>query len=375
MSALRVAFVTESSQVWGAETSLLLLLQEFDKLSIEATTIIADQSPFAEQLVEGGLPFIRHKFAKHHALSSGSLSTAKISDLLREPPPIVKSALRLRKILKNFDVVVIFSLWQSAEVLLASKLARVQCVLDLHETFDGRFSSQIVKAVSQACAGVIAPSKSVLSSNKLEPGGAIIVVPRPVHAETQETFSVGSRRYRIGMFGQVVPHKRVDRLVAAVEKCGDDTVSVLVVGGEREESSRSSYEVDMRARLSQLEGSAFLNRVNDVGRYMKQCDVIVNLSDHEAFGRTVIEALQYGAYPVVVDGGGPAEVVRNVGVGLVLKTIEELEKFVCNLRADSTLGFTRERNDWHLKVAQYGPKQVAKHYVDVLEKLIVENQK
>lgn len=43
----------------------------------------------------------------------------------------------------------------------------------------------------------------------------------------------------------------------------------------------------------------------------------------EHFGITIVEAMSYGCVPLVFDGGGPAEIVRDSGVGYTFKTVHE----------------------------------------------------
>ncbi len=43
----------------------------------------------------------------------------------------------------------------------------------------------------------------------------------------------------------------------------------------------------------------------------------------EHFGITIIEAMSYGCVPLVFDGGGPAEIIRDCGVGYTFTTVPE----------------------------------------------------
>jgi glycosyltransferase involved in cell wall biosynthesis len=70
--------------------------------------------------------------------------------------------------------------------------------------------------------------------------------------------------------------------------------------------------------LSELSNLSILSRMSEVSDPLGQSDVILNLSDHEAFGRTVVEGLAAGCLPVCIRSTGPAEIVARVGLGLTI---------------------------------------------------------
>lgn len=52
-------------------------------------------------------------------------------------------------------------------------------------------------------------------------------------------------------------------------------------------------------------------------------DVSLAPQDVEHFGIVIVEAIQAGCYPVVVDAGGPPDILQQVGCGAVYKTVEQ----------------------------------------------------
>ncbi|WP_170945779.1 glycosyltransferase family 4 protein [Rhodococcus sp. 14-2483-1-2] len=364
--------MTESASVWGAEHSLLILLEQFKQQGIEATTVLAQGSPFKRILDTRNHRAIEYRFAKHPALAGGSFSTASRNDIAKEPFNVLASGVRLAKVLKDFDLALSFSLWQSPETIIASRIRRIPCVLDLHETFSGGQSVRLTKFIGNFCSGVIAPSLSIVRSSGLTLSPKVRVIGRPVEVDKTTNQHRNARLpLTVGIFGQIVPHKGVHQLVSAVEAMPQGALNLMVVGGTKEADRRTPFELDLRERVSRMPRSQFLDRVGAVGPYMRKCDLVVNLSEHEAFGRTVVEAISCGAYPVVLDGSGPAEIVNATGVGKVIESVEDLEGFLISLCGPGGMvkldELFRDRAHWPDAVDQFAARSVGERYAAALK--------
>ncbi len=79
----------------------------------------------------------------------------------------------------------------------------------------------------------------------------------------------------------------------------------------------------------------FTGRINfsEISNYFNMLDVLVNISDYESFGVSVIEAMACQKPVIVTDVGGLKEVVENTNYGALVKvgdvneTVEAIEKF------------------------------------------------
>lgn len=371
MKGLKVAIVTESASVWGAEQTLLGLLEQFEHLRISATTVVSIGSPFTAVLKDRGHDVVEYRFANHPALQGGSFSSASWRKIAMEPVNILASGARLAKVFKGFDLAVSFSLWQSPETIIACRLRRIPCVVDLHETFSGTRSRHLTQIIGRLSTAVIAPSLSIVNNSGLEVGPKVQVIGRPVTIATTDNPVINVQHpITVGIFGQVVPHKGVHQLVSAVERLPAGQLNLMVVGGTEAPDRRTCYEAELRDRVAKLPNSQFVNRVGTVSEYMRRCHIVVNLSQHEAFGRTVVEAISCGAYPVVLSGSGPAEIVRATGVGRILDVVEELEGFLRILSQPSGSYALNElfmnRAEWPKSVARFSAEAVGLQYADVL---------
>lgn len=331
----KVLVVTESESVWGAERSLLQLARFAEANEVSLHFLISTNSPLGTDLDRLGLPYLRHSFANHPALdASGSLSNAGISEILREFVAVVGGAARIWRKLRGFDSVLVFSIWQAPETILGSWLARIPVDIDLHETFGNARAMRLVGIISKASRRVIVPSFVLAARSGLRLSDRVSVIPRPVDFKFEDPlkrhFPLDSPMI-VGVFGQIQPHKNVLEIAKAVSTAGGH-IRLMVVGGNSEVADRTDYELEVRRFVSSMANeSLVVDFVTEVTDVMRECEVVVNASEHEAFGRTIVEAVSVGSYPVSVGDWGPKETILALGVGSVLDGIEELGEVLSEL--------------------------------------------
>jgi glycosyltransferase involved in cell wall biosynthesis len=99
---------------------------------------------------------------------------------------------------------------------------------------------------------------------------------------------------------------------------------------------------------------------------MTTCHFVVNASDHEAFGRGVVEAIACGAVPIVIGHGGPSEIVSNTGIGVVFDTFSDFQSYIAEILAGTIempmTDFATRRE----ALTRYEPSAVADVYFGVL---------
>jgi glycosyltransferase involved in cell wall biosynthesis len=162
--------------------------------------------------------------------------------------------------------------------------------------------------------------------------------------------------------GGLVPRKACDlALRAAAPLLRSDLARFTIVGDGPE-----------RSRLEQLTGSLGVERAvsfcgmlrhDDAMQRLRSADVLVFPSLRDFGGGVVFEALAVGVVPVVVDFGGPGDIVNSeVGYKVPLtnesEIVSEIEKALMNLASDRNLldrlrergmSYARERLTWDAK--------------------------
>lgn len=364
---MRVAIITESPAVWGAEKSLLTLLENWEKESVP-TVIVQQGSPLVDILRGMGIATVEHKFSLK--APAPSATNAPKRSPFKEAYSALWGGLRLRRLLASYDVALVFSVWLLPETLVASMFSHVRPVLDLHETFHGKFRTRALRVLVRFCSKLIAPSQSVLTQNGLTANRRkLSIIPRPV---TTAGYQSRVTPPRVVIVGQVVPHKRVLELVRQVNWAASGHC-LQIVGITAEPSARSEYERSVvEAALECGDHVVVTPYTQNIGKILAQSTAVINCSQHEAFGRTVAEAATYGAFPLALrDSGGPAEVIDNLGFGAVLDTFSDLEVLLQSGDIEAAVAKHGELAALRART-RFAPETVAREYVasvrDVFER-------
>lgn len=125
---------------------------------------------------------------------------------------------------------------------------------------------------------------------------------------------------QVAFVGRLAGFKRVDRLIDGVARMQDPgRVTVTVAGG-------GPLEADLRARAAAAgvaEQVRFVGFCQDVDSLFASADCLVQSSEGEPFGLTIVEGCAAGALPIVfADGGGALEVIPPDGI--VVRDVDEL---------------------------------------------------
>ncbi|WP_020400985.1 glycosyltransferase [Kordiimonas gwangyangensis] len=107
-----------------------------------------------------------------------------------------------------------------------------------------------------------------------------------------------------------------------------------IAGGLSSDSDDVAYFEDLKAkapRFVSVEANVARHRLEAILKraslYMHATGFGISPAAHphymEHFGITIIEAMSYGCVPLVFDGGGPAEIIRDCGVGYTFTTVPE----------------------------------------------------
>ena len=171
------------------------------------------------------------------------------------------------------------------------------------------------RATRNAAAAIMVGGRSAMTDLPPKWRGKAIYVPEngidparfPRHAG-RPADSYRHRPLRAVFLGRLVPFKGCDMLIEAAAPlllAGQMTLEIIGFGPERERLDAMVAErglgkfVTFAGKLSHF----------DLADRLKQADVLTFPSVHEFGGAVVLEAMAVGVVPVVVDYGGPAELV------------------------------------------------------------------
>ncbi len=330
MRPLSVLVVSHTSELWGAEIQLLETAPVLRSLGVSLTVAAPGPGPFVESWRARGWVAIELGVAHQ-----GGLRRPDGSD--RRPGPVAASrqlfetsraAVTVGRLVRTdgYDIVQAHSLSAAPEVALAARLAVRPCVLDLHDLVRPGLGQHVLRqaarffsmtmANSLATAELVGRARMTVIHPSVDQGR---FYPGPADAAVRSTLCAQPEDPLVAIVGRIDEHKGVDTVVAAVASLPKpwDRVQIVVVG--------SAYESARYAQVCRQEAERILGRRvrfvgarADVPEILRSIDVLVNASDEEPFGRSLLEA-QASATPVVgTAAGGIPEFVEDGVSGLLV---------------------------------------------------------
>lgn len=137
----------------------------------------------------------------------------------------------------------------------------------------------------------------------------------------QESFTLQSRGFNIGMVGRINRDKGQYLLIEAVSllrKKGLD-VYAHIVGNPMKES----YLKELQEKVQELnleDRVFFLGFVKNPQAFYKACDVVVLASKRETFGLVLVEAMKAGVSIIGSNSGGVVEIIEDKKSGLLFES-------------------------------------------------------
>jgi len=166
----------------------------------------------------------------------------------------------------------------------------------------------------------------------------------------------------IGTFGRIVEWKRYHLMIEAVKKLADNKKynwKLLIVGDTSVDGS-DRYFNDMIQKVIEygLEDNViFYGYSKKPLELMKECDLTINFSLNEPFGRVIIESMLVQTPVIVADSGGAPEIIHLTKGGFIVKDgdVEELYQTIqlvydkrVNYQELSSQGHTSAMNDFNM---------------------------
>ena len=109
------------------------------------------------------------------------------------------------------------------------------------------------------------------------------------------------------------------KVLSSIRKHFDVKMIILGDGPEKD-----NY-IGIAKSLGINESVDFLGNVKDPFPYMEQCIALLQLSEVEGFGNTIVEALFAQVPPIVTDCGGPTEIIEDGKYGIIVGKYSDLD--------------------------------------------------
>jgi len=338
MRSRRVLYVSPVSALGGAEVSLVGLLGHLDAARITASLAVPASGELAVKAKGCGVP------CAVVPLHPGSR---------RNPLPFVVSVWHLWRAARRDKADLVHANHEFANrcAVVAARLARIPCIChvrNLHNRTSVRHHwlclTPFLIANSHATARTVRPF--------LRPSQKLFVAHNGVDLrrfsgrrsyEARKRIGVPENAYLIVYAGRIAREKGLHRLVEAMAQLAPTPEGMFaVVAGDARVYGDSRYLDELRALVQRLrlgEKVKFIGHVNDVENLFACADLVVQPSDAEAFGRTLIEAMAMRTPVIGTKAGGAAEVVEDGVTGVLVAPgdSQALARAISRLATNRTL--------------------------------------
>ncbi len=326
-----ILYISHTSQLGGAEHSLLVLLERLDRARFNPAVVTPGDGPLVERLDAldipcYGVPLFRLR------------RTRNPFPLLRFFFGYFRARKRIARLIDEVEADIVHCNSTTA-FLFGSVRGRTRQAPVIWHVRDVRLTGfrGIDRALVRAASAIIVVSETIRGSVRQVRGAAekTTVVFNGVdtaqfapgdRAALRDGLGPGDSTPVAGIVGQVVPWKGHDRFLAAAAKVAArlPDARFLVVGDNRFGDHPKLLD-KLRAQAADLglgDVVIFTGWRDDTAAVMNALDVLVVASENEPFGRVVIEAMACETPVVAFRCGGPAEIIEHDRTGLLVEPFD-----------------------------------------------------
>ncbi len=210
----------------------------------------------------------------------------------------------------------------------------------------------------------------------IKPTNEIVTIYNFIDEERYHTVETGNLRQELGIphNDKVLIHisnfrkvKRIQDVIKSFEKINTKIESTLILAGEGPEEDEMKKLVDS---LGLQDKVIFTGKRDDLPELLSISDLMLHLSEKEAFGLVLLEALACGVTSIATDTGGIPEVIKN-GVNGFIVPIGDVNAVVenaLNILNNDELRERLSRNGLETAQVKFNSNKIVSEY----EKLYYE---
>lgn len=356
----------------GAENALWTLLSSLDRSRIEPVVVFMEAGPFQAEVASLGLATAVVHGCRMRQLSAGVRLVRELATILRRERPDA--------VLSWMDTAHLYMAPAAALAGFSGPVTWWQQAIPYRRYWsDHLFNALPARAV--LCYSEVTRRRQL----SLWPRRDVHVVnpgspPRePVDAAARKRIrarlALPEGRTVISVVGRLDPWKRQDlviRVLAELARRGLDVHGLMVgdefpvVSGYKDALHRLVVDVGLSDRVT------FTGWVTDPITWGAATDILVNSSEQEPFGLTVIEAMAMGVAVVAFDDGGPAEIIHSGHSGMLVRSGDEqaLADTIADLVLDSERRLRLSRNGLKRFRQRFTAKAMCERFASRLESLL-----
>jgi L-malate glycosyltransferase len=322
-----ILFLNQTSQLSGAEKSLLVLLENLNRNLFSPLLVLPDEGPFSKLAAAKGIPV---------SLLPGMIQFGE-KHSPEKLPRYLLSLFRLHRMIRSYDIKLVHSNSPRAAFLggAAARLSGVASVVHVRDIHQNPFTySRRGWLLERWTDGLIAVSRATLetvlshrpamaSRSKVVYNGVPLITESGHPSEKLRTeFKIPSGAPVVGCVGIIHPAKGQDVLIqaAALIRREFPGLKVLIVGkvfsSENEEYLRKIKNLVKKLDLE--DNVIFTGFRNDIHAIINLMDAVVHPARYpEPFPRVVLEAGALGKPVGAAKVGGVPELIENGVTGVL----------------------------------------------------------
>ncbi|MCM3569380.1 glycosyltransferase family 4 protein [Neobacillus mesonae] len=326
MNKINVLFVTHSKKKGGAEQSLIHLINHLDTSEYNVFLVCPNGTEYLDEIavpfkeINLSLESIKHKLGLHYLIT----------------------VFKLRKIVKKNKIDIVHANGWRAPWYVAPlrMITKSKTIWHHRDRFDSNFYNYLLPYFFHK---IICISNFVKSTISARHSGKCDVIYNGVNLndrvepDYEKVFKV-NKKIRIGTFGRIVEWKRYEEIIEAVNivnKNIGNNWELVIVGDTSIDGSKDYFKKlqDLVKEYRITKNVIFYGYTKFPLELMKQCDITVNFSDKEPFGRVIIESLIVKTPVIVANSGGAPEIINITTGGSIIKECDakglakEIEKY------------------------------------------------
>lgn len=354
---IRVLVVSHSLHSFGAEQRILDTARRLSVDGIQMALAAPSDADLARAWERSGLKVLALEPRERRGLRLPDGGRPGAGLLAGEVLTSVSESLRLARLARSFDILHSHSLSANVDVALAARISGRRGVLDVHDIVKPGVGRAVLTGASVLADGTIVNSSATRDTIRL-PVRRLEVIhpgvdtdrfrPGPADPAVRAQLARYPADHIVGIVGRVDPEKGIPWLVDAVHKVNDSGLRVsLAVVGEPTTPDREWY-LRLRATADRLLGHrvVFTGGRDDIPEVVRALDIMVNASDCEPFGRSVLEAQASGTPVIATCAGGIPDFVSDGVSGVLVppRHSASLAAAIARLLRDADLARLLARN-------------------------------
>ncbi len=323
----RVCFVDQAGDVIGGAEKTLAALVPHLAARYELQAILFEDGGFAGELRAAGVAVTVVPLA---AVQGGTREKIGLGAALAVPAAVWRVARTLRRL--RPDVVYTHSMKAHVIGAIAARLARVPCVIHLHDRIEGmglrllRLAAKIGSQERISCSRAVAVAIGLPRTTAIYgPVELPSLAGMPSRAAARERLGLEQTRPLVAIVGRINRWKGHDRFLRiAARVIAKTPASFAIVGAPVFRDADFVPELEASVAELGLEPYVtFVPWVDDVPTLLRAIDVNVNCSTREPFGRSIVEAAAVETVSVCFDDAGVAETIDDGVNGRVVPAGDE----------------------------------------------------